>query len=315
MDNDERKRSASFSREPSFHDTPLTEPITEVALPLASRKGSNWWPSGTAVVVAPYLALTANHVIDDHWKQHEHQPLEGDTTGSFELLAFQVLRDGEAGALWSVRRIWASPHTDAALLRLAPESDEAAAHSWTGVVLDFEPPPVGERVQAFGYHSPQLLQTPASTDDQIFLEWRDKPATTIGEVKAIFDRGRDSVFLKWPSFELNAKFMPSMSGGPVFNDDGVLCGLICASLKSSEESTGDVSYAVSLWPLVATEIDFARDDLETGTVYPVLSLVEAGILKSRHGEYVGLLQDDDGSYVRNDAGSLVPFLKKHGTAT
>jgi hypothetical protein len=45
--------------EPEFVETELPSTITEFALSLASLNGNHWRASGTAVVVAPHLAITA----------------------------------------------------------------------------------------------------------------------------------------------------------------------------------------------------------------------------------------------------------------
>jgi V8-like Glu-specific endopeptidase len=84
-----------YSKVPSFTETGLNSPITEFALPLTARKGNEFFPSGTAVVIAPYLALTAKHVIEDYWIRFEqeectvplgqHRHLNGEFTSYFKI--------------------------------------------------------------------------------------------------------------------------------------------------------------------------------------------------------------------------------------
>src|SRR5437762_9972981 len=101
---------------PNFVATELPSVITEWAVPLASQRGTDWWASGTAVIVAPHLAITAKHVIEDHWQRQQGDvPEMGEVIGDFSIVAFQVPEVGEA-CLWAVRRIWPCPHTDVAFL-------------------------------------------------------------------------------------------------------------------------------------------------------------------------------------------------------
>lgn len=76
---------------PNFIEADLPSAITEWAIPLASNSGDFWWASGTAVIVAPFLAITAKHVIDDHWhRQQGAPPASEGAHGEFSLVAFQV---------------------------------------------------------------------------------------------------------------------------------------------------------------------------------------------------------------------------------
>jgi hypothetical protein len=42
-----------------------------------------------------------------------------------------------------------------------------------------------------------------------------------------------------------------MSGGPIFNDQGLLCGLICSG---AETETDYYSHVTTLWPSMATVV-------------------------------------------------------------
>jgi len=69
-----------------------------------------------------------------------------------------------------------------------------------------------------------------------------------------------------------------MSGGPVFNEAGHLCGLICSSLPATNPGEEHASYAASLWAAMAIVIRLDRRGHPSGTRYPLLELARDGTL-------------------------------------
>src|SRR5687768_17612565 len=107
-----------MSMPPVFVDTPLPSPIAEFVGQVfsANLDAENYYASGTAVIVSPHLALTARHVIGDHWHLHGRKQLPSkDEHGEFNLFLGQQV--GESLNLWSIRKFWASLDTDIVLLR------------------------------------------------------------------------------------------------------------------------------------------------------------------------------------------------------
>lgn len=91
-----------------------------------------------------------------------------------------------------------------------------------------------------------------------------------------------------------------MSGGPVFNDDGEVCGIICSSLPADEECNEHISYVTTLWPLMGMKIDANRDgDYPNNVVYPVLDLARDGIISAVNWRLVAInIYKFDISYVK-----------------
>lgn len=56
--------------------------------------------------------------------------------------------------------------------------------------------------------------------------------------------------LKWPGYRVNARIEPGMSGGPVLNRKGQLCGLLCSSFSGLAGDGDAVGYVTTLWPLL-----------------------------------------------------------------
>ncbi len=281
---------------PTFEPASADSPIRKVVFPiLAFDWRGECTASGTCVVIGSRLALTARHVVEDWVTTHEGvRPSEGRVYDrKFEAFAVQSLDSGKSMALWRVMRIWGSGATDAAFLELVPANDRAAAQDaeeWLLVPLDLAPPAPGERVVAFGYHTTSASFTEAN-DTQARITWVMDDATTAGEVTEVFDHGRPMT--PWPCFQTNLQTRGSMSGGPVFTDDGHVCGLVCSGLNEGEEATDHVSWMASLWPTVATVIDAPRPGRVGGGPYTVLEAIEERLISARNADRVTVVRDEE----------------------
>jgi len=283
---------SDYSKKPSFKETGLKSAITEFALALTALKGEYFYPSGTAVVIASCLAMTAKHVIEDYWSNFEQENLGNNSEGSFSIMAIQVLNNGESGTLWNVTKIWLCDTTDIAFLFLTPASDNAKDIKLKYPRINLVPPGVGTRITGFGYPKSEVIIEKVKEKD-VYVLWKDSPSTTIGEVIEVFDQKRDSYLLSFPCFRVNARFDHGMSGGPIFNDNGELCGIISCSSSMPEEDFHD-SYVASLWPAMATQIDINRDGFEPSLSYPVIELAKNGLIHAKNWEKVKINRDEFG---------------------
>jgi hypothetical protein len=124
------------------------------------------------------------------------------------------------------------------------------------------PPPTGEKVLAFGYRESKIEVT-EKPDGGHHIELNDKPTASIGEVGQIVPERRDSSMLTFPCFEVCARFAAGMSGGMVIDENGALCGLVCAGYSVADPDALPLSYAATLWPMLSTVIS-----IERGEAYP-----------------------------------------------
>jgi hypothetical protein len=251
--------------------TELSSPITEVALLLVGYDNDQILPLGSAVFIAAGLAMTAKHVIEEFWKQMgSSRPFAGSTplSGDFNILGVQYPGESDQAALWRVEMGWGSPFTDIIFLSMKPISDLAERNIGHGFVkLDLVPPTINERVVGFGYAASRAQR---STSAEIRLELH--PTTTGGIVTAVFPEYRDLSMLRFPCFSMQAHFIGGMSGGPLFNALGHLCGLICASIDGEP-----ISYGACLWPAVMTQITHQGNGMICRGPYPVFELAKVGL--------------------------------------
>jgi hypothetical protein len=276
---------------PLFVETPLPSPITEFTVQVLSNfEGADHFASGTGVIVAPYLAMSARHVLDDHWRRHHGKPMpmEEENAGGFSFILAQIV--GSTVNLWTVSRLWVSGETDIVFLHLTPYSEGASKYVFRRPTMDMLPPKTGEKIHAFGYSGSSIeVGGPKN------LTVRHNPSTTHGNVVEVFHQLRDPVTMPFPCFRTNARFDGGMSGGPVFNEAGLLCGMICSSYPPFEPDEDHASYAVSLWPAMAIPLDL---DLLTRSAvdrYPTYDLISKGLLAAKNGERVKILPHTDGS--------------------
>ena len=290
-----------FSKEPSFKELRSQKYIGEIAFRLlAIDNERNVFASGTCFSVVNGALITARHVIEDFYQRFAKEKLINGIEVDFSIWAIQILENEELYAIWTVNKMWLVPNSDIALLQVIPYCQNAAKlKDGKQVKLNLFPPPIGARIVGFGYHNSCVDKTNI-TNSILNIVADDTASATVGEVMEIHEFYRDKVRLNFPCFRVNARFDGGMSGGPVFNDDGEVCGIICSSLPVDEECNEHISYVTTLWPLMGMKIDSDRyGNYPKNVNYPVLDLARDGIICAVNWERVAIeIYKNDISYVK-----------------
>jgi len=280
---------------PSFISTPLDSPVTQVTFAIRGQYKKKSFGSGTAVSIGPGLLLTAAHVIDDFLEQFRGKRLKNnraiDVSAGFGLQFVNISAETDSGLLWEAEKIWCSNNSDMAIIKISPTSQESVDWPWKSVKLRLRPPKIGEKVSGFGYALPKVEKEEKAT------HWIVEPNTSTGEVVQVHNEKRDSVNLPFPCFEVNARYDGAMSGGPVFNDAGEVCGIVCSTLTPYDQNDRHSSYIVSLWPLMGLKIDYSHPDLKIKGKYPVIELAKRGIIVAKDFGDVSLYDDNGKSKI------------------
>jgi len=142
--------------------------------------------------------------------------------------------------------------------------------------LSILPPVKGEEIAAFGYASTSTL-----TEEGQQVKFGLNPSTSLGVITEVYPEARDAGFLSFPSFEIRTHFIGGMSGGPIFNKAGELCGLICSGYDDSP-----VAYGAVLWPMTGIRIEHELPDVVSKGPYTMLELAKAGIMQVKDWAYV-----------------------------
>jgi len=242
--------------------------------------------SGSCVRLAGNLYLTAKHLIEDYLEKYG----SGGTTITLDFWIVHVF-PGPEYEIWRVDRSWFSLTSDLAILHTVPLND-TAGHPKTRncAALSLQPPPIGSRITGFGYHGCTGIVRKDGEGTR-HIEINGRGAATVGEVREIHRERRDNFRLNFPCFRANARFDGGMSGGPVINDQGRVCGIICSNLPPDELDAEHTSYAATLWPVMAIPINLGDDGVSIVAWYPVKRLAEKGIIHAQDYEKVYFLDE------------------------
>lgn len=102
-------------------------------------------------------------------------------------------------------------------------------------------PKIGEVVFAVGY--PELECKPLSTNEQTLLV-SEGMYGAFGRIREIHPEGTNSIH-PTPVIEIDGTWQSGMSGGPVFNSDGDVIGIVSRSILSGDGSPG-IAFATYL---------------------------------------------------------------------
>lgn len=279
-----RMRRSVFPVDKPFERQPPTTQLSEIAFRLVVDFYSNEpVVVGTATTLCGHLLVTAKHVVEDVLP-----PIREGSVADIQcgLTALQIL-PGPEYALWEVMQAWVCTHTDLALLHLAAAptvSNPNASIGWRQPIVSPLPPSVGERIAGFGYRKSKIAVSKNSGGGNHY-DLQDDPIASVGIVREIFAERRDSHNLPFPCYQVSARFDSGMSGGPVFDETGALCGLICCNIEGSELEGEPLSYVTTLWPVFLQVISAGRGArFPSDARYPVAELVRNGLIKVTNPE-------------------------------
>ncbi len=261
---------------PHFADQSPISDINKVSARLVVFPSINQaYQSGSCCRIAKNLYVTAAHVIKDWIEKY------GNNTNTQDLQVWAIhVSEGPIYSIWEADCIFFNFISDMAIIHTKPYNDVAEdERNIACVEMHLFPPQVGEIVVGFGHYKPQQ-KISFDQHGTRHIEIDGPGAATVGVVKKVHNEKRDSVRLPFPCFQVNAQFDGGMSGGPVFNESGQLCGVICSNLPPSNDNEEHVSYATTMWPLIATYLRISENGKETDKSYPLLDLAKRNIIKA-----------------------------------
>jgi Trypsin-like peptidase domain len=281
-------KMSTYPKEPTFNKTDTISDIQQVAGAMVAFGPDNqtMHVSGTCVRIASNLYLTARHVLEDFIG------IFGLKNGvpNFTVWVIHTYA-GPKYAIWSIYKLWLSPHSDLATFCVKPFNDIAANHQVVRTVgLDLQPPTIGSRIFSWGYHRGSGI---TNIDENGVYHYKvdGEGATTVGEIREYHPMGTDKALRPFACFRVNARFDGGMSGGPVFSDSGHICGVICSNLPPHDETEEHCSYVTALWPLMAlgVELNPITGHLENKTC-SMFELAKNGVLSVNGLEKISVSQ-------------------------
>lgn len=195
---------------------------------------------GSAVMIAPGLAVTATHVFNEDYTDDE-------LMSGHQAMALQGIRSDHTADMWRVEKIVYSPGDDMALLSVAPMSRIHPEWFISTFSLTTRTPRRGELITVVGFREEQALRATES-DGTAHLSVGDFYIAQ-GQVGEVYPDGRDSFSIPCPTFEVQCGSLGAMSGGAVLDSAGKLMGIISRGF-ATEDGKG---------PTYATVINEALD--------------------------------------------------------
>lgn len=189
---------------------------------------------GSAVMVAPGVALTVNHVVEDH--------LNDISGGNVGVMCTGIASHGAEG--WKLRQGVCVDRTDICILSLEYMAQLPPTRKFHHATLSTRTPRLGERLTGAGFRAEggPFARTPGQSElltAGLLL--------TSGEVIDIYQEGRGSL-KPWPALGVDCPTPGGMSGGPVFDDRGFLVGLISSSVESGVGVEPSPTFVALCWP-------------------------------------------------------------------
>lgn len=200
----------------------------------------NWLTiEGSATLVAPGVAVTAFHVIEEL--------IEHIVSGQLQMRLFCPAQ--KDSIVWNVRVIRRVENHDLALLSLTPSTQLTARRRVTHLGMCAIPPPVGETVMISGFRAGTDI---VPVTDDVYFPMEENNALhgirLLRSVGRVVKQDRNHNIL----IQIDAPTEGGMSGGPAFNEKGECFGVLISSI-TFEDGTG-LSRIQALWPSFSTRI-------------------------------------------------------------
>ena len=192
--------------------------------------------AGSAVLIAPGIALCASHVLADFEKAFP--------TGECRLMCGGPADHGVN--LWLVQGGLQIPESDLSVLWMTLASAMPPENRFIVPHLTTRTPAVGECVAMYGLPARERTIVESSGNVSIPVSAR----YTSGRVMEIHHAGRDRVMLPGPCFAVECDAFGGMSGGPVFDSRGYLIGIV----SSSYSGEAPVAFVSAIWPALTPQI-------------------------------------------------------------
>ena len=203
-------------------DIPLRHPSHHWAVPLAVIEGGHPRRVGTAFHISRLgHLLTARHCVDEALDLKDRATELGQRTvpvrTASQLAVVRAADDARNRVVGHpVQTVTAPEPSD--LSCLSPLTQDQIPQ--LTLPLSFALPDAGATVRCFGF--------PFDASGKLFP---DSLHAVEGKVKAYFSAGFARGFMKGPSFVVAANVPPGMSGGPVVNEHGAVCGVVSAGAE------------------------------------------------------------------------------------
>ena len=195
---------------------------------------------GSAVLVAPGIALSAKHIFEDSLNHIKN--------GGKSTMCSAITTDGLQ--LWRISKITLVGNSDLVILGLTYCYKLPQGNLFNLATITTRFPKIGEKLLLTGFRASDYNFGIADNErgDKV-INFSGLVLASNGPVSNRFPTGRDTCMLPWPTLEVDCPSFGGMSGGPVFDSTGLLVGLLSSSFDEGP------SYVSLLWPALVAEFE------------------------------------------------------------
>lgn len=244
-------------------------PPQDVALKLClvvGFRGDQHHAEGSGIVISDGLVLTARHVLEAIHQKLCLTPIRFGMNPMDYCIRVVTIGDNR---VWVVRGWTLCPFSDLAVLHINPIAGSEDMPRFGRLLMNFELPVAGQAVTVWGLANQRIR-----VNEDGSVDAGGNPFKSVGLVTDVHPFGRDGFLMTWPVAAAEAHLKGSMSGGPVFNEQGQLCGVATLGHETADENQNPLMYYSLLWPLLPLHLSFPREDLPRETTYSFRNLIE-----------------------------------------
>ncbi len=205
------------------------ESFQGILLSIHFRTKTSHSVEGSGVLIGPGIALCAKHVIEPH--------LNGIFGGTVGTIVTGLASHGVQ--IWRLTKITTVPDTDFCILGLLCASQLPPSNEFQQALITTRLPKLGEKLMLAGFRAGQNA---FEITDQTNFALSGSVLICSGIVTDRYPQGRDRHMLPSPSLQIDCPSWGGMSGGPAFDGDGKLVGLLSSSFDQGP------SYVSLIWP-------------------------------------------------------------------
>src|SRR5262249_38049728 len=131
---------------------------------------------------------------------------------------------------WRFNQVIWDPNSDMALLVLSAEEPPITGLHYPTIYIP--PPETDDEIVAVGFPSSTI--EPSADKNAPVSRWNDLPTISYGRVFEVHHQKRDEFLANFPCFIADCKVDGGMSGGPVFDRNGFLRGIISRGISLND---------------------------------------------------------------------------------